>query len=327
MLAQFTIDVSRTRGKVLPVRCSHSASNTGCFAQQFLFRNVERLTLGLLGQCRLDALFPCSFTQQAGERSGCATNGGTRGGSAAEETKTSRGDGLDHVRPLLGEVGYQPLDSAATRLDVSELSLVGGSPAQVFHLLTNDAATSLLSTGKLQGAASQHLRDIDTATEVACGQRTQRRVAHVLHQLAVGLCVQRNPVTFGWQTGRWATKQTLGLQQRLCVVTGERGALDKELFARLAVANGRWLLHLRHREPVLTGQLHTSLTHDGKVGEVVAQRVRPGGSPRIAIPERVYDRRRNSVCVLIKRVFKRESFGCHINVPHLYPHGGPWVVA
>ena len=114
MLTQLAVDVSRTRGKILAVGRSHSTSDTGCFTQQFLFCDVERLTLGLLGQRRLDALFPCSFTQQAGERSGCTADGRARGSSTSEETKASRGDGLDHVRPLLGEVGYQPLDSAAT---------------------------------------------------------------------------------------------------------------------------------------------------------------------------------------------------------------------
>ena len=149
MLTQFAVDVSRTRGKVLPIGRSHSTSDTGCFAQQFLFCDVERLTLGLLGQRRLDALFPCSFTQQAGKRSGCATHRSARGSSTSEEAQSSRGNGLDHVRPLLGEVGYQPLNGTATRLDVSELALIGGCPAQVFHLLLDDATTSLLGTGKL----------------------------------------------------------------------------------------------------------------------------------------------------------------------------------
>ena len=141
----------------------------------------------MFGQRSFDAFFPCRFTQQAGERSGCAAEGSARGSSTTEETEARRGDGLDHVRPLLGEVGYQPLNGTATRLDVSELAFVGGCLAQVFHLLTNDATTSLLGTGELQGAASQHLRNIDAAPEVACGQCAQRRVAHVLNQLTVGL--------------------------------------------------------------------------------------------------------------------------------------------
>ena len=114
MLTQFTVDVSRTGGKVLPVGRSYSARDTGCFAQQFLFCDVERLTLGLLGQRSFDAFLPCSFTQQAGERSGCTADGGAGGSSTSEETKTRRSDGLDHVRPLLGEVGYQPLNGTAT---------------------------------------------------------------------------------------------------------------------------------------------------------------------------------------------------------------------
>jgi len=107
---------------------------------------------------------------------------------------------------LLGEVGYEPLDSPPARLDVSELALERRGAGKLSFLLLNDAPTQFLSTTQLQCAATQRLHDIDTTPEGLGCQTTEAGVADGLQVLLVGVHVQRLPVAFSGQARAGATE-------------------------------------------------------------------------------------------------------------------------
>ena len=66
---------------------------------------------------------------------------------------------------MLGEVGYEPLDSISATFDVGELTLERRGTGEFSFLLGDDAPACFLSTGQLQCAATQRLHDIDTPPE------------------------------------------------------------------------------------------------------------------------------------------------------------------
>ena len=207
---------------------------------------------------------------------------------------------------MLGEVGYEPLDSTPARLNVSELALVRRGAGKVCTLLFNDAATQFLGSGQLKATPRQHLQLVNATPEGLGCQSAKARFPDGLEVLAVGLLVERHPVAASGQARAGAAQVGLRLQRCGCVVGGERQAVDEQLSARGAERNGRRLLHLRHGELALLGK---RFPHDSHVS---SRRAKPatanagGGAER-----RVWVWLLPHVHFAQERVCEGESCCCH----------------